>query len=136
MNGFRRLFLRYLNEPTSSVQWENIQRLPEGAVMCTTSFKYCCCTQYFFFFQITDYASLPNPGSESVRDMLDKLVVIKLNGGLGTSMGCHGPKSSIQVRNDLSFLDLIVQQIEVGHLIYDNFDVLVTLNVFLFPCRV
>ena len=51
-------------------------------------------------------------------------------------MGCHGQKSSIHVRNDLSFLDLIVQQIEVGHLIYDNFDVLVTLNVFLFPCRV
>lgn len=45
--------------------------------------------------------------------MLDKLVVIKLNGGLGTSMGCHGPKSVIPVRSDLTFLDLTVQQIEV-----------------------
>jgi UTP--glucose-1-phosphate uridylyltransferase len=45
--------------------------------------------------------------------MLDKLVVIKLNGGLGTSMGCQGPKSVIPVRNDLTFLDLTVQQIEV-----------------------
>ena len=42
--------------------------------------------------------------------MLDKLVVVKLNGGLGTSMGCKGPKSVIPVRNDLTFLDLTVQQ--------------------------
>lgn len=48
--------------------------------------------------------------------MLDKLVVIKLNGGLGTSMGCHGPKSVIPVRSDLTFLDLTVQQIEVKNL--------------------
>lgn len=45
--------------------------------------------------------------------MLSKLVVVKLNGGLGTSMGCHGPKSVIPVRSDLTFLDLTVQQIEV-----------------------
>lgn len=44
---------------------------------------------------------------------LDKLVVLKLNGGLGTSMGCVGPKSAISVRNDLTFLDLCVRQIEV-----------------------
>lgn len=41
-------------------------------------------------------------------------MVVKLNGGLGTSMGCRGPKSVIQVRNDLTFLDLTVQQIEVS----------------------
>lgn len=41
-------------------------------------------------------------------------MVVKLNGGLGTSMGCRGPKSVIQVRNELTFLDLTVQQIEVS----------------------
>lgn len=56
---------------------------------------------------------LPTPASSQIRGMLDKLVVIKLNGGLGTSMGCQGPKSVISVRNDLTFLDLTVQQIEV-----------------------
>lgn len=50
-----------------------------------------------------------------IRAMLDKLVVIKLNGGLGTSMGCHGPKSVIPVRSDLTFLDLTVQQIEASN---------------------
>lgn len=56
---------------------------------------------------------LPTPPLTQIRGMLDKLVVIKLNGGLGTSMGCQGPKSVISVRNDLTFLDLTVQQIEV-----------------------
>ena len=52
--------------------------------------------------------------------MLDKLVVVKLNGGLGTSMGCKGPKSVIAVRNDLTFLDLTVQQIENLNRMYDS----------------
>ena len=43
--------------------------------------------------------------------MLKKLAVVKLNGGLGTSMGCKGPKSIIPIRNDLTFLDLTVQQV-------------------------
>lgn len=42
---------------------------------------------------------------------LDRLVVIKLNGGLGTSMGLNGPKSLLPVKNGLTFLDIIVQQI-------------------------
>ena len=60
-----------------------------------------------------DYETVPTPSATQIRGMLDKLVVIKLNGGLGTSMGCQGPKSVISVRNDLTFLDLTVQQIEV-----------------------
>lgn len=50
--------------------------------------------------------------------MLNKLVVVKLNGGLGTSMGCKGPKSVIPVRNELTFLDLTLQQIQVRDLTY------------------
>ena len=56
-------------------------------------------------FQIQPYASLPHTeDKEAIRSMLDQLVVIKLNGGLGTSMGCSGPKSVIPVRSDLTFL--------------------------------
>lgn len=50
-----------------------------------------------------------------MKGVLDKLVVIKLNGGLGTSMGCTGPKSLISLRRDMTFLDMNVQQIEVRH---------------------
>lgn len=64
--------------------------------------------------QIKPYQDLPHTDSkDAIRDMLNKLVVLKLNGGLGTSMGCKGPKSIISVRNQLTFLDLTVQQIEV-----------------------
>lgn len=50
---------------------------------------------------------------EHIKRILDKLVVLKLNGGLGTSMGCQGPKSIITVRDDLTFLDLTIRQLEV-----------------------
>lgn len=31
------------------------------------------------------------------RKLLDKLVVLKLNGGLGTTMGCTGPKYAFTI---------------------------------------
>ncbi|GAA5481858.1 UTP--glucose-1-phosphate uridylyltransferase [Haloferula sargassicola] len=44
-------------------------------------------------------------------DLLSKTVVIKLNGGLGTSMGLEKVKSLLEVRPGVTFLDLIVRQI-------------------------
>lgn len=57
------------------------------------------------------YADLP---VESSASDLTKLAVLKLNGGLGTTMGCVGPKSAIEVRDNMTFLDLSVRQIEVS----------------------
>ena len=37
--------------------------------------------------------------------------VLKLNGGLGTSMGISGPKTALPVRAGLSFLDIIAKQV-------------------------
>lgn len=45
------------------------------------------------------------------REALAKTVVLKLNGGLGTSMGMSGPKSLVQVCDGLSFLDVVVRQV-------------------------
>ena len=42
--------------------------------------------------------------------VLDKTLVIKLNGGLGTSMGIQGAKSLLPAKAQWSFLDIIVQQ--------------------------
>ena len=42
---------------------------------------------------------------------LDKTVVIKLNGGLGTSMGLDGPKSLLRVRGAKSFLDIAIGRV-------------------------
>lgn len=44
-------------------------------------------------------------------DSYKKLVVIKLNGGLGTSMGLSGPKSLIEVKDGMSFLEIVSRQI-------------------------
>ncbi len=45
-------------------------------------------------------------------DLLRQLVVIKLNGGLGTSMGLQKAKSLLEIKPGVTFLDLIVRQIK------------------------
>lgn len=42
--------------------------------------------------------------------LLSKTAILKLNGGLGTTMGLAGAKSLLPVKNDLTFLDIIVRQ--------------------------
>lgn len=109
-DGYQRLFSKFLRADGPSVVWEKIEPLPETAVI--------------------DYNTLPVPNRNELRAMLDKLVVVKLNGGLGTSMGCQGPKSVIPVRNDLTFLDLTVQQIEHLNKSYGTDVPLVLMNSF------
>ncbi|HAL92896.1 MAG TPA: UTP--glucose-1-phosphate uridylyltransferase [Verrucomicrobia bacterium] len=63
---------------------------------------------------IGDLARLENldeldPAGETA---IARTVLIKLNGGLGTSMGLERAKSLIVAKNGLSFLDIIVRQVE------------------------
>jgi UTP--glucose-1-phosphate uridylyltransferase len=44
------------------------------------------------------------------RDNFSRTVFLKLNGGLGTSMGLEKPKSLLPVKEDYSFLDIIALQ--------------------------
>jgi len=44
--------------------------------------------------------------------LLARTVVVKLNGGLGTSMGLEGPKSLLIVKDGLTFLDIIARQVQ------------------------
>lgn len=48
--------------------------------------------------------------AESGRKAVDEVVILKLNGGLGTSMGLERAKSLLQVKDGLTFLDIIVRQ--------------------------
>ncbi|GBE81322.1 Probable UTP--glucose-1-phosphate [Sparassis crispa] len=91
MQSFFFLFTRYLAERARSqeLDWERIKSPAED--------------------QIVPYAKLP-AGAE-VRN-LNKLAVLKVNGGLGTSMGMTGAKSALEVKDDMTFLDLTVRQIE------------------------
>ena len=51
------------------------------------------------------------PGDAEVSEALGRTVIIKLNGGLGTSMGIAGPKTALSVRDGMSFLDIIARQV-------------------------
>ncbi|KAH8920179.1 putative UTP-glucose-1-phosphate uridylyltransferase [Atractiella rhizophila] len=91
MHAFQNLFNRYLTERAKGqkIKWDSIKS-PSSE-------------------QIVPYSKLPKAANHSI---LDKLAVLKLNGGLGTTMGCVGPKSVIEVRDGMSFLDLAVRQLE------------------------
>lgn len=54
---------------------------------------------------------LPAPGAEEKRTLLSRTAILKLNGGLGTSMGLEKAKSLLEVRPGITFLDLIARQI-------------------------
>jgi UTP--glucose-1-phosphate uridylyltransferase len=48
---------------------------------------------------------------EEARNALSQTAVIKLNGGLGTGMGMTGAKSALEVKDGLTFLDIIAKQV-------------------------
>jgi UDP-N-acetylglucosamine pyrophosphorylase len=54
---------------------------------------------------------LAPPEASQAASLLKRTVLIKLNGGLGTSMGLEKAKSLLPVRGEDTFLDLIARQI-------------------------
>ena len=62
VSGFKDLYQKFI-VGSGPIQWEKIEPLPNDAVV--------------------DYTSLQDPNVENIREMLNQLVVVKLNGGLG-----------------------------------------------------
>lgn len=62
---------------------------------------------------LADAGSFGDDLSKVGEAHLSKAVVLKLNGGLGTSMGLDGPKSLLPVRGDKTFLDIIIDQMQL-----------------------
>src|SRR3954454_2590762 len=56
---------------------------------------------------VPDLADLPDGDPAH----LDQAIVLKLNGGLGTSMGMTRAKALLEVKDGLSFLDIIARQV-------------------------
>ena len=69
---------------------------------------------------LTDPDRLANVtvADEHAAAALADTVMIKLNGGLGTSMGMEQAKSLLPVRNGRTFLDLIVAQVQAARAAY------------------
>lgn len=55
---------------------------------------------------------LPNADNAAVKSLLQETAVLKLNGGLGTSMGLEKAKSLLEVKDGKTFLDLIAEQVK------------------------
>ncbi len=60
---------------------------------------------------LSDSAALDPSCRRLGEAALTRLAVIRLNGGLGTSMGLRGPKSLLPVRDRLTFLDILTRHI-------------------------
>ncbi|TDL21331.1 UTP-glucose-1-phosphate uridylyltransferase [Rickenella mellea] len=91
MQSFFYLFTRYLAEKAKNqeLDWDRIKSPAAD--------------------QIVPYDKLPVANDSKA---MNKLAVLKVNGGLGTSMGMTGAKSALEVKDDMTFLDLTVRQIE------------------------
>ncbi len=89
---FLQLFTRYKQSRPNNVEWDAL-RSPDPS-------------------RLVSYEALTAPDDTQTANALSRLAVCKLNGGLGTSMGCAGPKSSIEVKNGQSFLDLTLLQLK------------------------
>lgn len=111
VSSFFELYKRFLSSRNrTQIDWDNIRAPRDDAII--------------------SYANLDRPEPHEISDMLETLIIVKLNGGLGTSMGCTGPKSVIQVRDDLTFLDITVHQVEELNRKYNCKIPLVLMNSF------
>lgn len=90
MEDFKKIFTEFLMQKPG-VQWEKIKPPPANLLL--------------------NHDSLPSVPESERKGLLSKLAVIKLNGGLGTTMGCTGPKSVIEVADGQTFLDVVIAQI-------------------------
>ncbi|MFQ5482123.1 MAG: UTP--glucose-1-phosphate uridylyltransferase [Nitrospinaceae bacterium] len=90
--GFLRLLQGYRTGSTKIQEWESLAS-PDP-------------------FHLPAYETLPDPAPDWLAAGFSRLVVLKLNGGLGTGMGCSAPKSSIPVKGGQSFMDLILRQMK------------------------
>ncbi|KAI5173443.1 UTP--glucose-1-phosphate uridylyltransferase [Pancytospora epiphaga] len=88
LDSFYELYKRFIETKENKIDWNKIEQ-PSG--------------------KLVSYSKLPE--AEKATESLSKLAVLKLNGGLGTTMGCVGPKSAIQVRDGKNFIDVIMKQL-------------------------
>lgn len=108
LESFKKLFERYLQTKDQKIDWDKITNADD---------------------LIIDYHE-HKISKETKTEMLNKLAVIKLNGGLGTTMGLTGPKSKIEVRDGNNFIDLVIKQIKHFNCKYESSVPLILMNSF------
>ncbi|KAK2960505.1 putative UTP--glucose-1-phosphate uridylyltransferase [Blattamonas nauphoetae] len=92
------------------IQWDRVIPLPEN--------------------QTSDYTKLPEVPKDKLKDIVKKVALVKLNGGLGTTMGLSGPKCMIVVKEKKSFLELVLEQVQTFNKEFECSLPLVLMNSF------
>jgi UTP--glucose-1-phosphate uridylyltransferase len=88
---FLRMYSAYVNGDTGKLAWSDIRSLiPETVI---------------------NFSDILDEDVVAGVSMMSQVAFLKLNGGLGTSMGCEGPKSLVPLYGELTFMDLICQQV-------------------------
>ena len=64
--------------------------------------------------QLQDAAKVPTPSPSIAERLLAKTAIVKLNGGLGTTMGLDRAKSLLVVKQGFTFLDIIASQAKLA----------------------
>lgn len=111
LDEFYKLFSRWLIERNKTIDWNKIEQ-PKG--------------------KLYDYETEINQdiSYEASKNLLNKLAVLKLNGGLGTTMGLSGPKSAIKIKNNMNFIDMVVKQLKSINRKYNASVPLILMNSF------
>src|SRR4051794_41859794 len=63
--------------------------------------------------EVPDADELPEGGNDA-RAALDRTVILKLNGGLGTSLGKTRGKALLEANDGLAFLDVVARPVVEG----------------------
>jgi len=90
MEIFKVLYEKYMNDKQSYLNWDKIEQIDNNG--------------------FSDYNDLPEINENEINNISKQISVIKLNGGLGTTMGCTGPKSLMKIKNEYTFMDILLKQ--------------------------
>ncbi len=93
INSFLNSYNQHLNSATAHIPWSSITPLSGH--------------DYHYIQNLT-----PNLHQLGIQNS-HKVAILKLNGGLGTTMKCSGPKSALKMGENTTFLDLITEQITI-----------------------
>ncbi|RAP39217.1 nucleotide glucose-1-phosphate uridylyl transferase [Candidatus Marinamargulisbacteria bacterium SCGC AAA071-K20] len=107
---FIRLYINYLVDPIRKLSWKAIEAPNKDSLLFLES--------------------LPNEIKQIGQDNLNKVAILKVNGGLGTSMGCNGPKAMITVAGSKNFLDITFSQIQAVNSTFNCKIPLILMNSF------
>lgn len=92
METFQHLYKKYLSNNNPYLDWNKIE-LIDNKNLC-------------------NYNNLSELMPEHIKVLEKHICIIQLNGGLGTSMGCVGPKSLLEIKDGLTFLDITIEQLK------------------------